>query len=383
MRGVWSTVYWVLALAVAGCGGDSPSGPVIPPPAPPPPAPTPPPPAPPPPPPPEPLRVALATPGMRSTVPYGANGPARSVQISISGDGSAAAQWNASRRGSGTTLVDPSGQGSGLVRWQWLSSSFPSGRYIDTITVMVAGATGSPAQVFDTLDITPPQVGSITIYPTSFPTGFYVRAGDQVQLNASVVSTNGTAIPDVQIAWESLNPAVMQVSATGLVTFRADTSLGVTSYSVRASVQGRSSTRAIPSHDWTLTRTQDPVDLSVITTARLLPIPGEGTHDISLWFACGPPTFLAAVLHSSVNNSGAISYRFSGKAPVSTVWMEGSDYGGVYAPTSAAAKVFGAQMAGSDTLHASILLYGSGTARGTWLLRGWQYPYSRVISGCP
>lgn len=135
-----------LVLAALGCVDGPGSAVVIPPPPPPPPAP--------PPPPPVPLMLILAPAARSASAQSGTTPPGDSAVVTVTGDGAINLTWSATSRLPRTTLVSGSGTGSGMVRWLRSSAGLPVGFTVDTITVTAAGASGSPAALFDTLRIT-------------------------------------------------------------------------------------------------------------------------------------------------------------------------------------------------------------------------------------
>lgn len=104
--------------------------------------------------------VALAatiTPGSRRVaVIVGAAVPSDSALIAISGTGSETTSWTATARRAWTRLGSTSGNGSGVLRWQRSGTLPGPGTWVDTITVTVPGALGSPLRVLDSLIVTAP-----------------------------------------------------------------------------------------------------------------------------------------------------------------------------------------------------------------------------------
>lgn len=334
---------------------------------------------------PVPIQMSLAPTSRSVTTRRDEAAPSGRSEVRFSGDGSQKAQWTAGNRKPWLALESRSGVGNDDLTWSRNATGLAPGIWVDTITVVAPGALGSPARIIDSLTILPPlplEVGTLTVAPSAFPSDFFVRAGDEVQLTSTVMSTTGVAMPDEPVQWEAANPNVVTISPAGLVRFRQDTALGTRDYMIQARAGARTANVYIPAQDWSLTRTQDPVTLKFQTSARLEPLPGKRFGGISLAFTCIGDYFMASFHHAGVNYNGFFDYRFSGKAPVHTEWDESVGFSGLFAPTPAAARSFGAQMAGSDTLHASILFFSSGSAQGTWLLRGWEYSYGRVSSAC-
>jgi hypothetical protein len=89
-----------------------------------------------------------------------------SADVNITGINPGAATWTATHGAGGwLSLVTANGTGSGTVRWTRDPSGLTVGTYIDTVTVTVAGADGSPAEIIDTLLIRPPL--TLTVSPNS------------------------------------------------------------------------------------------------------------------------------------------------------------------------------------------------------------------------
>ncbi len=92
------------------------------------------------------------SPGSRSViVAQGGTAPGDQATVTISGTNASTASWSATKRKSWTTITAGSGTGSGIVGWSRNPTGLALGTYVDTITVSVTGATGSPAHVIDTL----------------------------------------------------------------------------------------------------------------------------------------------------------------------------------------------------------------------------------------
>jgi len=77
-----------------------------------------------------------------------------SAVVALTGSGASAAPWTATH-GASTwlTVVTGGGTGSALVRWVVDPIYLAPGTYVDTITVVAAGAAGSPARIVDTLTV--------------------------------------------------------------------------------------------------------------------------------------------------------------------------------------------------------------------------------------
>jgi hypothetical protein len=101
-----------------------------------------------------PLTLALSPGVRRDTIVVGATGTrADSAAVTLSGFGSASATWAATHRAAATwiSLTADAGTASGTVKWTRAYTGLAAGTYVDTIAVTVAGASGSPARLVDTL----------------------------------------------------------------------------------------------------------------------------------------------------------------------------------------------------------------------------------------
>ncbi|MCA9764183.1 MAG: hypothetical protein KC544_13765, partial [Gemmatimonadetes bacterium] len=102
----------------------------------------------------QPLAVSVTPMATHGDAQAGSVGSPDSVRIHLSGTGASSATWSATRQRAWTTLATTSGTGSAWLRWSRDATSLPVGTWVDTITVSVAGATGSPVRVIDTLHVT-------------------------------------------------------------------------------------------------------------------------------------------------------------------------------------------------------------------------------------
>jgi subtilisin len=75
------------------------------------------------------------------------------VEVTISGDGAAAASWTANSRRSWNALAVTGGTGSGTLRWQRNPTGLSVGLHVDTISVALTGSSDAPAIVVDTFEI--------------------------------------------------------------------------------------------------------------------------------------------------------------------------------------------------------------------------------------
>src|SRR5690606_31789598 len=103
---------------------------------------------------PVPLAISTAPTSRRNNIMQGADAGIDSAMVNVTGDGAASRWWSAGSRKSWNTLTRSSGQGSGMVRWSRSSAGLAPGVHVDTIIVTMAGASGSPTVVIDSLVIT-------------------------------------------------------------------------------------------------------------------------------------------------------------------------------------------------------------------------------------
>jgi photosystem II stability/assembly factor-like uncharacterized protein len=80
--------------------------------------------------------------------------------IGLTGTGAFSAVWEASHSGSSwLTILTPSKQGSGTLRWEKDPTGLEEGVYVDTIRVASIGAEGTPTLIVDSLVMDTPPVG--------------------------------------------------------------------------------------------------------------------------------------------------------------------------------------------------------------------------------
>lgn len=149
-----------------------------------------------------------------------------SADVILTGFGAGGAAWSATHGGAAwLTLTAAAGQGTGRVRWMADPSGLAIGDYTDTITVIAAGAQGSPALLIATLQVLQPLTASlgttgrrdsmlqgavapVTVGTTLLLTGFGHATGSWMVSHGtaawlSLVTTAGTG--PAQIQWR-LNP---------------------------------------------------------------------------------------------------------------------------------------------------------------------------------
>jgi subtilisin family serine protease len=141
---------------------------------------------------PQPLAVVVAPAATRGDAQAGTAGPRDSALVHLTGAGATSAGWTASRRQGWTVLLAAAGTGTGWLRWGRDASALATGTYVDTLTVTVPGAVGSPIRIIDTLRVVSDPIPlDISLTP----------GGRQVQVEAGAVA------PATQVA--------VQISGTG------------------------------------------------------------------------------------------------------------------------------------------------------------------------
>ena len=89
-----------------------------------------------------------------------------SADVLLTGVGATATAWAATHgAGAWLALTTAAGTGSGVVRWDRDPTGLAVGVYVDTITVTAAGASGSPAELVDSLVVQQPL--TLTLTPAS------------------------------------------------------------------------------------------------------------------------------------------------------------------------------------------------------------------------
>lgn len=91
----------------------------------------------------------------RVVIMQGTLAPSDSASIAISGIGAGKTAWTAAARRPWTVLANTTGSGSAVLRWQRTGALPGPGTWVDTITVTIPGAVGSPLRVLDSLVVTP------------------------------------------------------------------------------------------------------------------------------------------------------------------------------------------------------------------------------------
>ena len=97
--------------------------------------------------------------GRLTVVVAGTAAPSDSIRPTMSGDRSSIIMWSASRSSNWATLLGATGPSGEWLRWNRNASGLAPGLYVDTITVVVQGAAGSPRTVLDSMRITSAGIG--------------------------------------------------------------------------------------------------------------------------------------------------------------------------------------------------------------------------------
>ncbi|MDH4131127.1 MAG: hypothetical protein OEV95_04895 [Gemmatimonadota bacterium] len=107
-----------------------------------------------------PLSLAVTPASRHDSVPQGQAAPASvSALVTFAGYGGDVAPWSASHgAASWITVVTPDGNGGGPLTWSRDASGLPPGLYVDTLRVTAPGASGSPAELIDSLVVYQPVI---------------------------------------------------------------------------------------------------------------------------------------------------------------------------------------------------------------------------------
>lgn len=150
-----------------------------------------------------PIALALGATSRRQEFPNGSTLSLKdSTTVTLTGTDAATTTWTATKAKAWTTLLTASGTGSGILRWTRSTAGFPTGTYVDTITVTVLGATGSPARLIDSLVVLPP--AAFAYFRPDTVRGANNDASS-IDLVADVSSLTGTLIGSyaTAVTWDS------------------------------------------------------------------------------------------------------------------------------------------------------------------------------------
>jgi photosystem II stability/assembly factor-like uncharacterized protein len=151
-----------------------------------------------------PVTLALSTSSRREEFPAGTSTPhADSAAVAITGEGAPTSVWTATKTKAWTGFTTSGGTNSGTLRWTRNPAGLPTGTYVDTIIVTVAGATGSPALLIDTLVVKAPAAFAYFLPDTI--SGLSADH-DALDLVADVTSLGDLSIGSyaVSVTWDSL-----------------------------------------------------------------------------------------------------------------------------------------------------------------------------------
>ena len=171
------------------------------------------------------LALALSAGSHRDSVAEGTDTPRPdSATVTVTGFGAAAEGWSAAH-GSATwvSLTTDAGSGSGVLRWSRDPSGLTVGTYVDTITVTVAGAVGSPARVVDTLVVEP---GLALVLSPGSRRDSVVQGASTLRADLATVTLTGFGA--VGAAWSATHGSV---AAWVTLTTSADTGSGTLRWS--------------------------------------------------------------------------------------------------------------------------------------------------------
>jgi photosystem II stability/assembly factor-like uncharacterized protein len=151
-----------------------------------------------------PVVLALSATSRREDFPAGTSTPhADSAAVAISGEGAPTSVWGAAKTQPWTVLATSGGTNSGTLRWTRNPAGLVTGTYVDTITVTVVGATGSPARLVDSLIVKAPAAFAYFLPDTIVGPS---AERDALDLVADVTSLTGTSIGSyaASVTWDSL-----------------------------------------------------------------------------------------------------------------------------------------------------------------------------------
>ncbi len=161
---------------------------------------------------PVPLSLAITPSSHTLSIVAGGVGTPGVVAITLNGSGSASAVWVATHRQSWNVLSATSGMGGGPLGWTRSLSALVAGVYVDTVTITVAGATGSPARFIDSAVVAPaPLPLQLSVAPASRSTT--IVAGGPGGAASAAITLSGTGASSAtwtatkRKAWTTLTTA--------------------------------------------------------------------------------------------------------------------------------------------------------------------------------
>jgi hypothetical protein len=219
-----------------------------------------------------------------------------SAAVTFTGLGAAATDWTATHGAAAwVTLADSSGTGTGVVRWTRDPSGLNEGTYVDTITVSAPGASGSPAQLVDTL-VVEKVLATVTVDPSSRADTLLAGFEDAIADSAAVVFTGGGPA----VAWTATHG-----SATWLtLADSSGTDNGVVRWSRDASSLG------VGTHVDTISVTADAAmgsPVSIIVTLEVADVVPLGDAANHLMLGTGLSAFQAEFLDRFGNQDGTFN----------------------------------------------------------------------------
>jgi subtilisin family serine protease/uncharacterized PurR-regulated membrane protein YhhQ (DUF165 family) len=221
-----------------------------------------------------PVTLAVAPASRRVTLQQGTNAPADNAAVSLTGTNAATTAWTATNKKSWNTLTTASGTGNGTVAWSRAAAGLAVGTYVDTITVSSSGATGSPATVIDTMQITA-VTSPLVLAVTPGSRNVAVTQGASAPGDNATVSLSGTGASTT--AWSAVTKkgwvTLTTASGTGSGTLawnRNATSLAVGTYvdTITVSASGATGSPAAVIDTLRITAAPIPVVLAVSPLSR-------------------------------------------------------------------------------------------------------------------
>lgn len=266
----------------------------------------------------EPLTLSITSPSRRATAYVGAGAPDDVAEVMLTGDASGTTTWTASSRHAWTSLTNPTGSGSGRLKWTRSTTGLTPGTYVDTISVAAAGASGSPVLIFDTLVVAaPPATFTLLISPLSRKV--VVPWGDSAPGGSATATVAGATPQSVAVAAFSHKPwDASPVVAGNQVTWpRKVAGLAIGTYVDSITVQA------------------NPLSGGTSMVARvydtLVIAPGPGPLNLS----AAPLARAASVQSGTVSVSDSANVALTGKNANSTKWSATSSASWVVLTTPA------------------------------------------------
>ena len=135
--------------------------------------------------------LAVSPTSRRATAVQGGSAPSDQASVTITGSGAGSAAWSATRGRAWITLTRATGTGSGTLAWTRSAAGLVPGTYVDTIRVAATGVQNSPALLIDSLIVTAPPTGELTLAVTPGSRSATVQTGAFAPSDQATVSLTG------------------------------------------------------------------------------------------------------------------------------------------------------------------------------------------------